>query len=95
MYHGVQIPADEIKDGCQYEEEYYYKKPHGEKVIDELGNKGQYGKIYSSEQIHVEEISANYKDREKHVGEPLKKDEAADGWMTKVGQETTSQIIYC
>jgi hypothetical protein len=43
----------------------------------------------------VEEISANYKDREKHVGEPLKKDEAADGWMTKVGQETTSQIIYC
>jgi hypothetical protein len=42
----------------------------------------------------VEEIPANYKDREKQADGPLKKDEATGEWIAEVGQQTASQIIY-
>jgi hypothetical protein len=39
--------------------------------VDEFKSKSQYGEEFSSEDIHEEEVPANYKDREKQA-EPLK-----------------------
>jgi hypothetical protein len=55
-----------------------------------LKSKSQYGEEFSSEDIHEEEVPANYKDREKQA-EPLK-----EGVVDIEGRrETISQIIYC
>jgi hypothetical protein len=51
----------------------------------------------SKKNISSKKVAANYKDREKQAGEPLKKAKAADGWIAKAeaDQKTISQIIYC
>jgi hypothetical protein len=54
----------------------------------------QYREEHKSEEIQEDEVRANYKDREKQVDGPLKKDEATDEWIEEVGQETTPQMIY-
>lgn len=53
--------------------------------IGEFKNKGQHEEKINSKEIHMEEILANHKDREKQVDGPLKKDQMADECIAKVG----------
>jgi hypothetical protein len=64
-------------------------------VIDESKSKSRYGEEFNCEDTHEEEIPTNYKDREKQVDEPLKKDEVADKRITEARQRIASQNIYC
>jgi hypothetical protein len=46
----------------------------------------QYREEHKFEEIQEDEVLTNYKDREKQVDGPLKKDEATDEWITEVGK---------
>jgi hypothetical protein len=61
----------------------------------EFSSGNRYGEEHSSKDTQEEEVPASYKDRETQAGEPLKKDEATNGWIAEAEREADSWIICC